>query len=247
MPTLSEVNALSLVTAMQTFEDAESAAIALASAVEARLREGLARRGRASLVASGGSTPKRLYQILSGADLDWSKVTVVLADERWVDPGMSGSNETFLKNQLLTGRAAAAGFIGLKTPDATPREGLAEIERRLNAAPHPFDAVVLGMGADGHTLSWFPDAEGLEDALATDGARAAAVTAHRSEVTGPFIQRATLTLGALHKARFCALLISGEAKRSIWRDAAGPGLVQTMPVRALMRDAGIELQTYWWP
>ena len=247
MPSMREVNALSLVTALQEFSDAESAAATLAAAVEARLREGLARRGRASLVASGGSTPKRLYQILSGADLDWAKVTVVLADERWVDPGLPGSNETFLKTHLLTGRAGEADFIGLKTPAATAATGLGEIEQRVATAPQPFDAVVLGMGADGHTLSWFPDAVGLDAAVNPAGARTAAVTARRSDVTGPFVERATLTLAALQKAKFCALLISGEDKRAVWRAAAGPGQVAAMPVRALMRDAGLDLQTYWWP
>lgn len=240
-------NALSLVTAMQDFSDGETAAKTLAAAVEARLREGIARRGRASLAASGGSSPKRLYEILAGADLDWSKVTVVLADERWVEPGLAGSNETFIRTSLLTGRAADAAFIGLKTAAASPESGVAEIEDRLAAAPHPFDAVILGMGTDGHTLSWFPEAEGLDAALKSSGPRAAAVTANRSEVTGPFIERATLTLAALQSARLCALLISGEAKRKVWRDAAGPGRVNAMPVRALMRDPGLDLQTYWWP
>lgn len=247
MPTESEKSALSLVTAMQDFTDGEQAAKTLASAVEARLREGIARRGRASLAASGGSSPKRLYEMLSKAELDWSKVTIVLADERWVEPGLAGSNESFLKTHLLINQAAQAAFIGLKTNAAKPEDGLAEIENRLASAPHPFDAVILGMGTDGHTLSWFPDAAGLEDALRVDGPRAAAVSAQRSEVTGPFTERATLTLAALQNARLCALLISGDAKRSVWRDAAGPGRVNAMPVRALMRDPGLDLQTYWWP
>lgn len=238
---------LSLITALQEFKDGEAAAKTLASAIEARLREGLARRGRASLVASGGSTPKGLYEQLSHADLDWTKVTIILADERWVDPGMPGSNETFLKTHLLINAASDAVFVGLKTPAATPAEGLAEIEGRLSHAPRPFDAVVLGMGGDGHSLSWFPEADGLDAALATDGPLAARLTAIRSEVTGPFVERVTLTQAALTGTKFCALLISGEGKRAAWRAAAGPGRVEAMPVRALMRDPDLDLQTYWWP
>ncbi len=247
MPNGSDPSTLALVTAMQEFSDGDAAAATLAAGIEARLREGIARRGRASLVASGGSTPKRLYQLLSGADLDWSKVTIVLADERWVDPGLPGSNETFLKTHLVTGPAAAADFIGLKTAAATPSDGLAEIEARLEHAPRPFDAVLLGMGSDGHVLSWFPDAQGLPDALKSDGPLAAAISATPSDVTGPFTERATLTRAALTDAKFCALLISGDAKRAAWGAAAGPGRIEAMPVRALMRDEKIDLQSYWWP
>ena len=146
MANANDTDTLGLVSALQTFDDGETAAKTLAHAVEARLREGIARRGRASLVASGGSTPKRLYEHLSHAELDWSKVAIVLADERWVDPGLTGSNETFLKTHLVQNNAKAASFIGLKTAAANPQAGLEEIEARLGEAPFPFDAVIWAWG-----------------------------------------------------------------------------------------------------
>lgn len=247
MTTSSDPGADHLVAALQEFADPERAARALAAAVESRLREGVARRGRASLVASGGSTPRRVYELLSDTELDWSRVDIVLADERWVEPGLKGSNETFLKQTLLANAASQARFIGLKTRAPNPAAGVVEACDRLSAAARPFDAVILGMGSDGHTLSWFPDAEGLDAALAPDGPSVAAVTAQRSEVTGPFVERITLTRAALAGARFVALLIGGEEKRAVWRAATGPGRVEAMPVRALMRDPEIDLQTYWQP
>ena len=84
----------------------EAMAEALSAEIEERLARAIAERGAASLAVSGGSTPKPLYQQLSDADLDWSKVTVVLVDERWVDPGEAGSNEDFVRASLLQGKAA---------------------------------------------------------------------------------------------------------------------------------------------
>ena len=245
MPTASETSRSG--DALHAFDDASAGVAVLKETVEARLREAIARRGRASLVASGGSTPKPLYEALSKSDLDWSKVDIVLADERWVAPGSEGSNETFLKETLLTDRAASARFFPLKSSETRAADAAMAVSDRLAHVVTPFDAVVLGMGADGHTLSWFPEASGLSQALSAEAPLACAVTAIRSEVTGRFTERMTLTRAALHGARFLALLISGEEKRAAWRVASGPGPVEAMPVRALMRDPTLDLQTYWWP
>jgi len=75
-------------------------------AIEFALREALSTRGSASLMVSGGSSPKPLYAQLSQSDLDWSKVTVSLVDERWVDPGQAGSNEDFIRENLIQNKAS---------------------------------------------------------------------------------------------------------------------------------------------
>lgn len=247
MATACNMSSLGLVTAMQVFDGKGAAIASLKGAIEARLREGLARRGRASLVVSGGSTPAPLYDALSRTDLDWSKVDVVLADERWVEPGLTGSNESLIRQTLLVNRAQAARFFALKTQAASPSEAVQTVSEHIAGAIRPFDAVVLGMGQDGHTLSWFPDAEGLGDALSADAGLVAAIRAERSDVTGPFTERMTLTRAALDGAHFVALLISGEDKRATLRTASGPGRVDAMPVRALLRDPALDLQIYWWP
>lgn len=238
---------LSLIAPFTAHRDIHVMTADLSATVTGALADALLERGRASLAVSGGSTPKALYQALSSAPLDWSRVTVTLVDERWVEPGLAGSNETVVKTTLLQGRASAARFIGLKTGHATPEAGRDEAERRVSGAPRPFDVAILGLGTDGHTASWFPHAGGLEDAIAPDGPLTAAVQAHRSEVTGPFTERLTLTRAALSDARRLFMLIKGEDKRRAFETAQGPGRVEDMPVRALLRDETVRLETHWCP
>ena len=140
---------------------AEQAAIAM----EITLREALNTRGHASLMVSGGNSPKPLYELLSKADLDWANVTVSLVDERWVEPGQTGSNEDFIRQTLIQNKAKNARFFGLKTPHISVDAGLSEAEARFEHVQMPFDICVMGMGTDGHTASWFPNAVGLSEAL----------------------------------------------------------------------------------
>ena len=205
------------------------------------------RAGRAVIAVSGGSTPKPLYTYLAQQDLDWSRVTIVLVDERWVEPGQAGSNESFVRSTLLDGAAVGARFVGLKTEGETPLEGLDEARIRLEDVKLPFDLVLLGLGGDGHTASWFPRADGLADALSMFGDRVAAVRAHQTDVTGVHTQRMTLTRGAFVNARAIWLMMAGDGKKTAWEQALSDGPVADMPVRALLRDPAFSLQAHWAP
>ncbi|WP_300529020.1 6-phosphogluconolactonase [Maricaulis sp.] len=217
----------------------------LAEKIAAQLRAGIAARRAASFAVSGGSTPAPLYTRLSAMDVEWDKVTVVLVDERWVDRGEAGSNADFVAGSLLQNAAAAARFVELKTADATPKAGLAELETRLAGVPQPFDAIVLGMGGDGHTASWFPHAEGLAGALDPDAGTLAAVRAHPSDVTGPFLDRMTLTKPALDGAGLNVLMLTGQGKLETLEVALEDGLVEDMPVRALLRQPAPNFEIHW--
>jgi 6-phosphogluconolactonase len=238
---------LSLMTDFREFGNFDDLAENLAGQIGGRLNDAINARGCASLAVSGGSTPLVVYERLSQIPLDWEKVTLVLVDDRWVDPGLKGSNEGAVLQALRRGPAARARFVGLKTPHATPRDATDSINERLRTVPLPFDVVVLGMGPDGHTASWFPRAEGLTEALARQAPLAVAVTAKRSEVTGPFTERMTLTLRALKGARFTVMLLKGKKKRSAWTRALGPGPVEDMPVRALLNEPSIDPVVFWAP
>jgi 6-phosphogluconolactonase len=218
------------------FADAAEAAHWLASEVVTRLRSAIAMRGAASLVVSGGRSPVGLFQELRRRQLDWRKVWITLADERWVDASSSDSNERLVHEYLLVGHARDARFVPLKNAAPTPAEGLAESAAALGAMPRPFDVVLLGMGEDGHTASLFPGAAGLAAALDPHG------TAPLAAIDPPAAAhpRITLTLPALLDAQLICLQIQGEAKRRVYERAKSlpqdGGEVAQLPIAAVLRQ-----------
>lgn len=205
------------------------------------LRQGIAANGKASLVVSGGRTPLDLFTQLTRQELDWSKVVITLADERWVSPDNSASNEKLVRNNLLQGLAAAATFIGLKNAAATPFDGASETEIALQALPRPIDVVILGMGDDGHTASLFPGATNLAEGLALDsGLTCIGMT----PLTAP-LDRITLTLPVLLDSRTIYLHLMGEAKRDVYERAEKGTDVNEMPVRAVLNQQQTPVNVYW--
>lgn len=208
-----------------------------------RLKEAISARGKASLMVSGGSSPKPLFAALAQTHLPWEKVTISLVDERWVAPGQPGSNETFIKDNFLTHEAAAASFISLKSAHKTVTEGLPEIEARFCDVAAPFDICVMGMGTDSHTASWFPSAQGRAAAMAeTNNARFAYVDARGCDGAGEFPDRITLTLSAVMSARYIVLFIPGTKKANVF-EAAQMGDDAHAPVSAL-KSAGKRLKVF---
>jgi 6-phosphogluconolactonase/glucosamine-6-phosphate isomerase/deaminase len=151
--------------AAQRFADMETLSATLANQIAASLAAAVGARGVASLVVSGGRTPVRLFEILRTLPLEWARVCIALADERWVDPQDAASNEHLVRDVLLKDRAAAARFHGLKNAAPTPDLGAVSAWETFARVPRPFDAVLLGMGDDGHTASLFPRSPNLPSAL----------------------------------------------------------------------------------
>ncbi len=197
------------------------------------LREAIAARGIALLVVSGGSTPKRFFQALSGETLDWTRVIVTLADERRVADDHPRSNAKLVRETLLVADAAKAEFAPLADARLSAEYELAAANARVARLPAPADLVVLGMGDDGHTASWFPGAVGLADAMDISArAPVAAITA-----PGAAEPRLTLSGRVLLRARKIALQIEGPDKLATLAKALGDGPTEAMPIRAVLRQA----------
>jgi 6-phosphogluconolactonase len=224
------------------FADGAALAEALADSVADHLRADLARAGRASLAVSGGRTPERFFTALSTRKLDWSAVTVTLVDERFVDETSERSNGALVRRALLQGEAAAARFVPLYREAAAPEQALPAIERALAALPLPFACVVLGMGHDGHTASFFPGGDRLAQAL--DPQATALVETMRAPGSGE--PRLTLTAALLLQSKIM-LHIEGAEKRAVLEQALQPGPVEILPVRAVLRQNRAPVAVFWCP
>ncbi len=221
----------------RSFECREQLDSELANQIAACLKLDIERHGTASLAVSGGNTPKAMFRHLSNCELAWSKVDVILVDERWVAPDSPDSNERLVRENLLHNRASDARLHGLKTADADPENALAELHARLAHISRPFSAVVLGMGGDGHTASWFPQASNLRELLDPLGSAELAAT---DPISAPH-RRATLTLAAVLNSRNIFIHITGDDKKAVLEGAADTGA----PVAAILEQT-ITPVTIWW-
>lgn len=214
------------------YPDRDLMFLSLANTIAGQLADFLRREGRATLSVPGGTTPGPIFDILSGVDLDWSNVAVVLNDERWVSEDSPRSNTALLRHRLLTGKAAAARLLPLHAASPAPEDRLEELAQGLR--PYlPISVLLLGMGADMHTASLFPGADRLEEALAPD---APLLMALRAEAAGE--PRITLTAPVLKGAMHTHLLITGREKRAALDRAAGLPAYEA-PVRAVLDNATV--------
>lgn len=229
--------------ARRDFDSPDALAEALASDIARSVAASIAQRGEASLLVSGGSTPKRLFRELARRPLDWASVRVSLVDERCVGAASERSNARLVAENLLTGPAAAAEFVPLFLDGLSAADAVARASARVARLSRPFDAVVLGMGNDGHTASFFPGADALDAAL--DPANPEPLVA--IEAPGAGEPRITFTLPTLLDTRLLALHIEGAEKAATLTRALAPGPVVEMPVRAVLRQHATPLTIYWCP
>jgi 6-phosphogluconolactonase len=241
---------------LHAFASQEGAAAALSMRIAAALREGLMQRGRASLLVPGGRTPLLLFRALRRCDLDWGAVQVGLTDERWVSEASADSNARLVRGELLQERAARAELVPLFSGAPSASAGAGECWRVLSRLLPPFDAVVLGMGEDGHIASLFPGAAGVAAALDA-AARPGCVAVHAPAAPR---ERISLNLAALAQARELFLLVHGARKREVIEAAGreveplrdvdathGAQAPTPSPIGALLKLHDPRAEVYWSP
>jgi len=222
------------------FDSSRNLANWLAGRVADRLSDAISKNGKASLAVSGGSTPGLFFEMLSQKDIDWQNVWVTLVDERWVGPGSIRSNQRLVTIGLLEGKAAKARFVPLY------REGIevgkiVGIENEI-AELMPLDVVILGMGSDGHTASFFPGGSKLAEAVSPSTKRLII----DMEAEGAGEPRVTLTLPVIAGAGELILHIEGQEKRTVLESADEMGDQSPLPVHHILA-ARPDIRVVWAP
>ena len=185
-------------------DDADAAAHGAAERLAAATRAG------GHVVLTGGSTPRRAYELAAALQPDWSRVEVWWSDERCVPPHDERSNYGLVQAALLDRLAVAPAAVHRMRGELGCDEGAAAYERELGDLAR-FDLVLLGLGPDGHVASLYPDQPTLDETAR----RAIGAEAHLQ----PFVDRITLTLPVLCAARAVLFLVSGADKADAARRA----------------------------
>jgi 6-phosphogluconolactonase len=205
---------------VRRFDDLDALSRAAADDLAAIARASVAERGRCTIALSGGSTPRRLFQLLVGRGADalpWRALDLWWGDERTVPPDHADSNYRMAREALIDPAAAfglAASQVHRMAGERADHDAAAaDYERALVAAlgtPPRFDLVLLGMGPDGHTASLFPGSPALTQT--TTPARWVVANPVTSPLVHGTTTRLTLTAPAINAARHVRFLVGGADK-----------------------------------
>jgi len=196
---------------LHRYKDGEALSQAAAKWIADRIAATLKKSYRFTIALSGGSTPKRLHQILAQSpykeQVDWSKLHVFWGDERAVPFEDDRNNAKMAYDTLLDFVPVPAAQIHVMRTDITPEESASEYEKLLHQyfdkTPFSFDLVLLGMGDDGHTLSLFPGMPIVHEEKAW---------AKSFWLPAQDMSRITITKTITNKSAAVAFLTAGAAK-----------------------------------
>ncbi|WP_058521457.1 6-phosphogluconolactonase [Legionella tucsonensis] len=222
---------------LRSFSEAPLLTDDLVGQLKQILCEAIEHRGHAYLVVSGGKTPIDLFKALAKTDILWDKITVTLTDERCVSADDPDRNEQLVRHFLLQHHASKAHFLSLYKEDHT----LEQTEHIIASLP-TFDAVVLGMGEDGHIASLFPCADELAMGM-NDNAAAIVLVRPR---TAPH-QRISLSKKRLLKSRKIFFHLLGQKKLTVLHQAMAEHDPMIMPVSAFLNNFNTNVQVMYAP
>jgi 6-phosphogluconolactonase len=191
----------------------------LTKLISDKLKLAIDKKGTATFVVSGGTSPLKLFEDLSKIDLPWNKVQITLVDDRLVNKNHIHSNQKLINDHLLTNKAKLANFIPLS-----------EKIIKSKIIITPFDVNLLGMGEDGHFASLFPDM--INDFNLFDlsaDPNILTITSHGD----PFLPRITMNLSLILKSEFIVLLVKGSIKQKIIDQAKNDN---SLPIHYLLKS-----------
>ena len=169
------------------------------------LEKSLAKKGYASLLVCGGSSPLKIFEELNQIELDWKNITISLIDDRIVSSAHPDSNELLIDKYLLKGFASDAKFISLNNNYNLLIEDLNE-----------FDVAIIGMGPDGHFASLFPSMISTTNYLEVSAKPAIIIT---EPIGSPEHKRTSMNLSMILKTNNIFVEIPNEDKLNILKDA----------------------------
>ena len=222
------------------FEDRDALALALSGDVTCALLAGFKQRQSVSLVVSGGSTPMPFFKALSQEPLNWGRVHVTLADERWVAEDHEHSNARLVRHNLV--KDTGMTFHSLKTAHDSPEAGVDTLSAGFNqSVPMPFEVVVLGMGGDGHTASLFPNEANLGAGIDLENSD---LFIAANPGVSPY-PRISMTLSALLQSKHIFLHITGKDKWDVYRKALKTKDYKQYPIAAVLSQTHVPVTVYW--
>ena len=222
------------------FTDKAELELKLAIEISQILKQEIKNKGEATLLVSGGSTPKKLYEILSKKEIDWNKVSIGLIDERFVATKTDDSNELLIKNTLLKNKAADAKFTGLVFKLDNYKENLNIAISKNKAIYNSITCSVLGMGLDGHTASLFPNSEKVYTDDSIFGDKIIINTKANSEPS----KRISYTKSKILSSKHLFLYFNGREKLDIFNFAKENHNASSKPISAFIHQNTTTLNVF---